>query len=280
MAEASPEIVEQDEARLLLREHARHVVYVRAAPWIDRAESLLLPLERDGARPRLFVLVDARPVSENGLDQHAEPDAGTVQRAAELAVALHETLGLPHRGKAFRMEREGVEDDIASGPIPVFDHLLREQVFAARRERRDVEDGEPVRREKRRLRTAGFPVLRRGGDIACRYTRQHQCNGSCHRSQHLLTERCYLSLFFRSTNKLHFAMAHIIAVMPLPAGKKVARKRFFYSDGQTYQLKHNFGSRTCMYHTVGLHARAKNLGTHADRTDYSVMSVNASPSNA
>ena len=162
-------VVEQDEARLLLREHARHVVYVRAAARIDRTESLLLPFERDGARPRLFVLVDARPVSENGLDQHAEPDAGTFQRAAELAVALHEIFGLPHRGKAFRMEREGVKDDIASSPIPVFNHLLREQVFAARRERRDVEDGEPVRREKRRLRTTDFPAVpRRSGDIACR----------------------------------------------------------------------------------------------------------------
>ena len=57
------------------------------------------------------------------------------------------------------MEREGVKDDIASGPIPVFDHLLRELVFAARRERRDVEDGESVLREKRRLRTADFPAV-------------------------------------------------------------------------------------------------------------------------
>ena len=135
-------VVRQDERRLLLREQRERVVDVLRETGVVRAEPHLLALDVHRARPVLDVLVDARPVSDDRLHEHAEAHAGAVELVTERTVAGDVALHLLHGGLALGMEREGVEHEVASGAVPVFAAVRGTLRLASGRERHDVVEGE------------------------------------------------------------------------------------------------------------------------------------------
>ena len=135
-------VVCQDERRLLLREQRERVVDVLREAGVVGTEPHLLALDVHRARPVLDVLVDARPVSDDRLHEHAEAHAGAVELAPERAVAGDVALHLLHGGLALGMERERVEHEVASGAVPVFAAVRGALRLASGRERHDVVEGE------------------------------------------------------------------------------------------------------------------------------------------
>ena len=68
---------------------------------IKRTEPDLAPFQVDGPHPLFLVLIDARPMAENALDQHARFDLAPLERAAEFPVAFDQEFRFFPGGIAF-----------------------------------------------------------------------------------------------------------------------------------------------------------------------------------
>ena len=122
-------IIAQEETGFFFCQSGNGIENILTVLRIQRTEPRSFSFNIDCPGPLFLILVHARPMSQNALNQYTGTHPAASESRAEPAVTIGQIFGFAGSGKTFRMQSKSVKRDPDSGPFFQFNHLIRQEFF-------------------------------------------------------------------------------------------------------------------------------------------------------